>query len=76
MLPTVVSSWLDDLWVVDHSLYTQETVEREKPNSVDVLDTLKLVRLAPTSFVLPVHPLNKTNAQSVFQFSQGLKSIL
>ena len=25
MLPTDVSSWLDVLWVVDHSWYTQET---------------------------------------------------
>jgi hypothetical protein len=28
---TVVSNWMDVLWVVDHSLYTQETVERENP---------------------------------------------
>jgi hypothetical protein len=49
MLPTVVSSWLDVLWVMDHSWYTHETVEREKPNSVAVLDTLKSVRLAPTT---------------------------
>ena len=39
MLPTVVLSWLDVLWVVDHSWYTWETVE--KPSSVAVLDTLK-----------------------------------
>ena len=49
MLPTVVSSWLDVLWVVDHSWYTQETVECEKPSSTAVLDTLKPVRLAPTT---------------------------
>ena len=30
MLPTVVSSWLDVPWVVDHSLYTLETVDHEK----------------------------------------------
>ena len=47
MLPTVVSSWLDDLWVVDHSRYTQGTVECKK--LVAVLDPLKLVRLAPTT---------------------------
>ena len=34
MLPTVVSSWLDVLWVVDHSWYTREY---EKPSSVAVL---------------------------------------
>jgi hypothetical protein len=33
-----LSSWLDDLWVEDHSWYTQET-EREKPSSIAVLDT-------------------------------------
>ena len=37
MLPTVVSSWLYVLWVVDHSWYTKETVEHEKPSSVVVL---------------------------------------
>ena len=71
--PTVVSSWLDVLWVVDHSWYTRKTVEREKPSSVAVLDTLKPVRLAPTTiplskaltyFVLPIHPLNGTHTQS------------
>ena len=30
VLPKVVSSWLDVLWVVDHSWYTGETVEHEK----------------------------------------------
>ena len=49
MLPTVVSSWLDVLWVLDHSWYTLETVECENPSWVAVLDTLKLVRLAPTT---------------------------
>jgi hypothetical protein len=39
MLPTVGSSWLDVLWVVDHSWYTWETVEREKPSSAAVLGT-------------------------------------
>ena len=39
MLHTVVSCWLDVLWVVDHSWYTQETVKREKPGSVAVLDS-------------------------------------
>ena len=29
MLPTVVSSWLYVLWVVDHSWYTRETIERK-----------------------------------------------
>jgi hypothetical protein len=52
MLPTVVSSRLDVLWVVDHSWYTQETVECEKPSSVAVLDTLKMVCLAPTTIPL------------------------
>jgi hypothetical protein len=39
MLPTVVSTCLDVLWVVDHSWYTRETVECEKPSRVVVLDT-------------------------------------
>ena len=38
---TVVSSWLDVLWVVGYSWYTWEIVECEKPSSVAVLDTLK-----------------------------------
>jgi hypothetical protein len=50
--------------------------------SVAVLDTLKPVRLAPTTithskalkyFVLPIHPLNGTHTQSM---SQGLKILL
>ena len=82
MLPTVVSSWLDVLWVVDQSWYTQETVECVKPSSVAVLDTLKLVRLEPTTIprstalkylVLPIHPLNGTHTQSMSQLSRGLK---
>jgi hypothetical protein len=48
MLPTVVSSWLDLLWVVDYSRYKQETVEREKPSSVAVLDTNRW-HLAPNT---------------------------
>jgi hypothetical protein len=39
MLPTVVSSWLDVLWVVDHSGYTRETVECEKLSSIAILET-------------------------------------
>ena len=39
MLPTVLWSWLDVLWVVDHSWYKQETVVSVKPSSVAVLDT-------------------------------------
>ena len=70
LCPTVVSSCLDALWVVDHSWYTRETVEREKPSSFAVFDTLKPVRLAPTTipsskalkyFVLPIHPLYGTH---------------
>jgi hypothetical protein len=65
MLPTVVSSWLDVLWVVDHYFYTQGKVW--KSSSVAVLGTFKPVRLAPTTiscskglkyFDLPIHPLN------------------
>ena len=64
MLPTVMSSWLDVLWVVDHSWYTQETVEREKPIQ-RCSSWHKPVHLAPTTipcskvlkyFVLPIHP--------------------
>jgi hypothetical protein len=85
MLPTVVASWLDVLWVLTHSCYTRETVEREKPSGAAVLDILKLMRLAPTtvpcskafkSFVLPIHPLNGTHTQSMFHLSQGLKILL
>ena len=81
---TVVSSWLDVLRVVDHSWVTQETVEREKPSSVAVLDTLKPVHLAPTTipnsmalkyFVLPFHPLNDTHTQFMYQLSQGLNNL-
>jgi hypothetical protein len=48
MLPAVVSSWLDVLWMVDHSWYTQETVDCENPEALQFL-THKLVRLAPTT---------------------------
>jgi hypothetical protein len=36
---TFVLSWLDVLWVVDHSWYARDTVESEKPSSVAVVDT-------------------------------------
>ena len=57
---------------------SSQTIESEKPSSIAVLVTLKLVRLAPTTiprsktlkyFVLPIHPLNGTHSQ----LSQGLK---
>ena len=54
ILPTDWSCWLDVHWVVDHCSYTRETVEHEKASGVAVLDTFKLVRLAPTSILL--HP--------------------
>ena len=82
MLPKVVSSWLDVLWMVGHSRYTGEPVKCEKLSSVAVLDTLKLLRLAPPTiprskalqyFVLTIHPLNGTHTQSM---SQGLKILL
>ena len=56
-----------------------ESVVREKPSSIAVVDTLKPVRLAPTSipsskahtyFVLPIHPLNGTQTQFKSQLSQ------
>ena len=74
MLPKVVSSWLDVLWVVDHSWYRSETVECEKPSSVAVHGTLKPVHLAPTTihcskvlkyFVLAIHPLNGTRTYTI-----------
>jgi hypothetical protein len=58
---------------VDHSWYTQETVEREKLSGPAVVDTLKPVRLAPTTIthskalkylILPIHPLNGTHTHS------------
>ena len=76
--------WMS-FWVVDHSWFTWETVERENPSSVAVLDTLKPVHLAPTTlprskalklFVLPIHPLNVTHTQSMSQLSQGLKILI
>ena len=61
MLHTVVSSWLDVLWVVDYSWYTRETVECLKTHQC-CSSWHKPVHLAPTtiprswslkSFVLP-----------------------
>jgi hypothetical protein len=84
-LPTFVSSWMDVLYVVDHSWYTRETAGREKPSSVAVLDTVKPVRLAPTtipcskalkSFVFPIHPQNSAHTQSMSQLSQVFKILL
>jgi hypothetical protein len=83
MLPTVVSSWLDVLWVVDHFWYTLENVECEKHNSFAVLDTRKPGRLEPTYpiqrhfyiFSCPFTPLNDTHIQSRSQLSQVLKFI-
>ena len=66
-----VSIWLDVVWVLDYSCYSQETIECEKASSAAVLDTIKPVQLAPatipvskalTSFVLPIHHLNGTHA--------------
>ena len=78
MLPTVVSSWLDDLWVVDHSLYTQETVkEKKNPAMLQFLTHSNrcawnllpyTVQKALQSFVLPIHPLNGTHTFHVSRF--------
>ena len=74
MLPTVLSSWLDVLWVEDHFLIHTGNRWVWKPRSVAVLETLKPVRLTPTTiprskaqkyFVLPIHPLNGTHTQSM-----------
>jgi hypothetical protein len=63
----------------------RKLLNHEKPSGVGVLDTLKLVRLAPSTillskalkyFVLPIHPLNCTHTQSMSQLSQGLKVLL
>ena len=65
-------------------LDTHEKLLCEKPSSVAVLDTLKLVSLLSTTiplskalkyFVLLIHPLNGTHTQSISQLSQGLKWI-
>jgi hypothetical protein len=65
--------------VEGHARYTRETVERDKSSSVAVLDTLKPVRLAPTTipcskavkyFVLPIHPLNGTLTVHVSIYSR------
>ena len=47
MPPKVVSSWLDVLWVVDHSWYTWETVECEKPSRVSVPGTYQWCKKYP-----------------------------
>ena len=74
VLPTVVASSLDILWVVDYSLYTRETVAGEKPSSVAVLDTHRCAwhllpylpcSTAHKSFVLPIPQLNGTHTQSM-----------
>jgi hypothetical protein len=38
-------------------MYTRETVEREKPSSVEVLDTKNILP--------PIHPLNGTNTHTI-----------
>ena len=62
--------------------FLKNTVERENPSSFAVLDTLKPVRLTPTTlprskalqcFVSPIHPLYGTHTQSM---SQCLKILL
>jgi hypothetical protein len=76
MRPTVVSSWLDVLWMVDHSFYTREN------SSIAVRNALKLVWLAPTTiphskilkyFVLSIHTLNGKHTQPM---PQGLKILI
>ena len=47
MLPTVVLSWLDVLWVVDHSWYTRKSVEWKTQQRCS--SWFKMVRLAPTT---------------------------
>ena len=83
MLPKVVSSWLDVHWVVDHSWYIGETIGHGKPSSIACLDTLRAVRLAPTTIphlkalkylFLPIHPLNGTHTQSMSQLSKNFKN--
>jgi hypothetical protein len=37
ILPTVVSSWLDVLWVVDHSWYTQKLLRMKNPAALQFL---------------------------------------
>ena len=71
--------WMSFGWwtVVD----THKKLLCKKPSSVAVLDTLKPVRMAPTTilhskalkyFVLPIHPLNGTHSQ----LPQGLNILL
>jgi hypothetical protein len=71
-------------WIILDT-HTQENVEREKSSSVAVLDTLKPVCLAPTTipcskalkyFVVPIHPPNGTNTQSMSQLPQALTIVL
>jgi hypothetical protein len=54
----LIWSWLDALWVVDYSWYTRETVKLEKSSNIVVLDTLKSVRLAPTTIQRHLHLLS------------------
>jgi hypothetical protein len=60
----VACRWLEVLWVVHHSGYIGETVDHEKPSSFAVVDTLKLVRLAPTTI-----PCLKALKYFVFPFT-------
>ena len=82
MLPTVVSSWLDVLWLVDHSWYTKgncwewKTQQRcsswHKP--VFLTPTTVPCSKAPQYFVFSIHPLNVTHTQSMSQFVSRLKN--
>ena len=51
----LIWSWQDVLWVVDHSWYTRETVALGNPSIVVVLDTLKPVRVTPTTITVQRH---------------------
>jgi hypothetical protein len=80
VLPTVVSCWLDALWVVNQSWYTRGNVKRKRKTAV--LQFLKQNRcaLVPTTmpkalkyFVLPIHPLHGTRTQSMSRVVSRLK---
>ena len=80
---TVVSSWLDVLWVLDHSWYTQETDECETPSSAAVLDTNRCAwHLLPYPVQTHLHVLScpfnlwMAHTQSMSQLFQDLHILL
>jgi hypothetical protein len=73
------SSWMDIVWwagpFLIHTLI-QTLLSVKNPAALQFFETLKPVSMAPTTFVLPIHPLNGTHTQTMSQLSQGTKILL